>query len=315
MTARVILSLDCEGKWGVADRLNPRLHKDLADTQLRSAYSSIIEMLDDFDIQATFAFVGLFANRGASTLAKIRDLQDFAIAAPDFLHTALVDLTDGSGEGWQGEWAVDAVASARVSHELALHGITHIPWDQLSQNEAAHEMSMLPTIESPVRHSRTFVFPRNRVAHTAVLKRAGIVGYRASPPERSRISSYLSEYNVLEKAQYDLDSDNSIAVIPGGFFVNWQSGLRRAVPRSISRMRVRNLLVDAARNGRVVHFWLHPENVATAPATKHQIQDILSLIAEYRDAGLCEVLTQEVYAANRGSHGEIPIELNHQTIK
>ena len=61
MPATFILSLDCEGKWGVADHLDAQTHRSLADARLRAAYRDILAALDRYDIAATFAFVGLFA--------------------------------------------------------------------------------------------------------------------------------------------------------------------------------------------------------------------------------------------------------------
>ena len=106
MTARFIFSLDCEGKWGVADILNPAFHRDLADEKLKAAYGEILAALDDFAIPATFAFVGAFAQPSAK-FAEISDgLRMLAVKAPNYLGPALADIKHGSRQGWHGEWAV-----------------------------------------------------------------------------------------------------------------------------------------------------------------------------------------------------------------
>ena len=47
--------------------------------------------------------------------------------------------------------------------------------------------------------------------------------------------------------------------------------------------------------GGIVHYWLHPENVATAPSTLGVLRSIVGIAARSRDAGYCEVLTQADY--------------------
>ena len=85
-----------------------------------------------------------------------------------------------------------------------------------------------------------------------------------------------------------------IVAIPPGYFLNWRSGLRRAVPTLVTKLRARHLL-DQASGGRVVHYWLHPENVATAPATIGLLRMPPREVALRRDAGRCEVMTQLDY--------------------
>ena len=83
--------------------------------------------------------------------------------------------------------------------------------------------------------------------------------------------------------------------IPAGYFVNWQNGLRRMVPSAISDRRFDNILGDAEKSGGVVHFWLHPENIASAPATLGLLRTMARHVARSREAGRCEVLTQASY--------------------
>ncbi|OLT14206.1 hypothetical protein BJF78_19580 [Pseudonocardia sp. CNS-139] len=83
--------------------------------------------------------------------------------------------------------------------------------------------------------------------------------------------------------------------VPAGYFLNWLSGARRVVPPALTRLRVRRLLERAERTGGVVHLWTHPENLATAPATLGLLRGVLADVAAQRDAGRCEVLTQEDY--------------------
>lgn len=295
MATSFILSFDCEGKWGVADRLTHLHHEALTDARLRSAYHSILGLLDEYSVPATFAFVGLFAEPAGSFNHVMPQIAALASRAPMYLAPALSDITEGSGEGWHGAWAIEAVSAAEVGHEIALHGVTHVPWSSRERQFFVDELKLLGHLSSPVRQSKTFVFPRNKVAHVELLRSAGIRGYRTAPRHQSRTRSLLSEFNVWSKP--DLFSNSlsaELVAIPAGYFVNWQRGMRRLVPRPITRARFRALLDDSA-DGAVVHAWLHPENVATAPGTLAVLGDILEMVARRRDAGRCVAMTQLDY--------------------
>jgi len=297
MVARFILSLDCEGKWGVADHLTPGHHAALSDERLREAYRGVLAALDEFDIPATFAFVGCFA-LSSGDLDRLRpSLEALANDAPGYLEHALRDSRDGSREGWTGDWAMEAVDAARPDHEIALHGATHIPWDWPGLTEAAarRELGMLFEAGAPIlSRVTTYIYPRNAIAHPQVLEEFGIAGLRHARSHGNRLASLASEFDLFSRPEAELPDDSPVR-IPAGYFVNWLSGPRRFVPVGISRLRARRMLRRAAQTGGVVHYWTHPENIASAPATLDLLRGILEDVARMRDAGQCEVLTQDQY--------------------
>ena len=58
--ARFIISLDCEGKWGMADNLKPYHHECLTDAALARAYERLVRLFGGYQVSATFAFVMAF---------------------------------------------------------------------------------------------------------------------------------------------------------------------------------------------------------------------------------------------------------------
>lgn len=303
MTARFILSLDCEGKWGVADLLNAAFHRDLSDAKLKTAYRDIVVLLDEFAIPATFAFVGAFAQPTAKFRELGDGLRDLAATARDYLGPALADIDHGSRQGWHGEWAVDRVATASTAHEIALHGMTHVPWTDVDDPFIRAELALWRSMSGPVRQSRTFVFPRNAIAHLDRLTDAGIEGYREARRPVSRLHSLLSEFYPWPAPDTDPKSRNGMIAIPAGRFVNWQHGPRQLVPHALSAARAARMLRSADRDHGVVHYWLHPENLASAPATIEVLRDALRLVADLRDHGGCKVMTQAQYCAERRASG------------
>ena len=286
VTARFILSLDCEGKWGMADRLTPRLDRALSEANLRAAYAALAALLAEYDIAATFCFVGCFV----LPAYELRRLPLRAIAAElPYLVGAVEGIAAGA-EGWTGDWALDAVAPR---HEIGLHGVTHVPWTSMTAAQARREMALVP-----LHPGITFAFPRNRVAHPHILEEFDILGYRAAPRPRSRLRSLAAEFDL--GAQPDADEPmRTPQTIPAGHFVNWPSGPRRLVPLGLTRARARLMLERAADAFGVVHYWSHPENVATAPQTLAVLRAILQEVARLRDRGRLVVMTQSQYCHAR----------------
>ncbi|HEX8064317.1 MAG TPA: hypothetical protein VF535_14025 [Allosphingosinicella sp.] len=284
MPGRFILSLDCEGKWGVADLLTAAHHETLSDQRLRDAYEAIGKLLADLDVPATFAVTEFFLRSRDELMALPHD--EIRARLP-YAGPAFDDLSRGSGEGWSAPWLPDLIGRR---HERACHGVTHTPWTAMTREQARFELSLAPRSAG----GRTFIHPRNAVAHLDLLEEAGFAGYRLPPPRRSRAASMASEFNPLVRAQPS-PPPAPLQPIPGGYFINWLSGPRRIVPKAVTRLRARRVLRDAARNGTVAHFWTHPENVATAPATLDNLAAVLEEAVSLRRQGLIEVMTQIDY--------------------
>ena len=67
------------------------------------------------------------------------------------------------------------------------------------------------------------------------------------------------------------------------------------VPLEVTRQRCRNMLNDAVRNDGIVHFWTHPENMATAPGTLKVFDIICTEVAKMQERGELTVVTQKEY--------------------
>lgn len=297
MPARFILSFDCEGKWGVADNLTARRNAELSLDRLRRAYRDVLAVLDEFGVAASFAFVGTFSLDAERLRELLPALQDLSRTAPGYLDEAVAGCGRKGAEGWVGDWAVEAVANASTSHELALHGATHLPWDWpgVTADVARDELGLLFDARAPLlERTSTYIYPRNAVAHREVLDEFGIVGARDRRGRSSRVASLLAEFDVWTEP--DADPPAAVPVrIPAGHYINWRHGARRAVPVGVSRVRARRMLERAAQCDGVVHYWTHPENIAAAPGTLELLRGIVEDVARMRDGGRCEVLTQDDY--------------------
>ncbi len=285
---RFILSLDCEGKWGIADHLRPEDHVLLGTARLKDAYTSICNLLDKYQIPATFAVVGLFELAPEQLLAL--PLDTIASRFP-YCRVPVEDIRERKFDGWHGEWLRPMIDSV---HEWGSHGITHTPYDQMSADDVRFEHSLVESIEG-----RTFIFPRNKVKHTKILQELGAVGYRTYA-KNNKIGRLAGELNIFANSEQSIDAErNEIIPIPSGHFVNWKSGVRRLVPVSVSRHRAAHMLDHAAKTGGVVHFWTHPENVASAPQTLSVLAAVLEEVAIRVQRNEIRVETQMAYVQSQ----------------
>lgn len=296
-----ILSLDCEGKWGMADCLDRRHQELLTSVRLIKAYETLADMFGRFDIQATFAFV-------MALLLEQDDRQRFdelllgnVATADPWLEQYRRARSAGTLEGWHLPEALAIVRSGK-GHEIACHGFCHRPLadDLVSAAQARAELeAAVQVAHSKQIDLQTFIFPRNEVGHLDEIRKAGFVGYRTALRRVNgmggRAIRIAEELNLWRLPQQSMPvADNGLVPIPAGYFFNWRYGTRRLIPPEITQMRWRNLLRRGARGG-VVHLWLHPHNLVTASDTAHALERFLAEVAEARAAGRIRIATQAEY--------------------
>jgi peptidoglycan/xylan/chitin deacetylase (PgdA/CDA1 family) len=286
MAGTFILSLDCEGKWGVADHLDAGIHAALTDEALLRCYAEIVKALHARSLPATFAVVDFFT-RSTQQLQQLAR-GDVSAMLP-YTSAAWADLADGTRQGWSAPWLPDLVAAG---HEIASHGASHTPFGALAGPALDLELELIGKDKY-----RTIIFPRNDVAHVDRLGALGMLGYRARRAG-NKISRIADEFNLFERSERRTEAD-AMTVIPAGFFINWRAGVRRYIPPAVSRMRARRLIDHAIATDGVVHYWTHPENIVTAPETMTNFLAICDEAVRGREQGM-SIVTQEQYcvAAN-----------------
>jgi peptidoglycan/xylan/chitin deacetylase (PgdA/CDA1 family) len=274
----------------------------LTGDRLLRAYREILALLERWEIGATFAFVMAFALseeelRSRPELLETGDRRKEAWLAPFRAEAAA-----GRIDGWLLPEALEAVR-ATGRHEVACHGFTHLPL----QDDRAPRSVVREELERALLVARakgvtleTLVFPDNAVGHVDLLARCGFRGYRdrlARPGGALRRPlALVEEFRVRTPAQaHAARQGRGALAIPSGYFLNWRAGLRRAVPSSVTLARWRHILLDAVRQGKVAHLWLHPHNVIDGRGTLQLLDGILEMVAGHRARGELEVLSQAAY--------------------
>src|SRR5215210_1323335 len=139
MSGRFIISLDCEGKWGMAHHLERYHHQLLTRQALTQVYSDIVATLAKYDVAATFAFVMAFTLT-ATERKKFRDLLDDG-SADGWLTFIRKVQQAGSPEGWFQPNALEIVRGSG-RHEIGCHSFSHRPLQESSASaeEARREL-------------------------------------------------------------------------------------------------------------------------------------------------------------------------------
>lgn len=296
---KFLLSFDCEGKWGMVDCLSPR-HRQLYTTaNLEATYRTLTSLLRKHGIDATFAFTSAFCLT-ADRFGRLRpEIERLGAGAEAWFGPAFQAIDADEGEGWFAPACFDAVRT-HDGHEIASHGFSHLPWQAPYATRQALDAELALCRRIPAFGAdavRTFVFPRNQVAHQDLLLARGFVGYRGARPSMGRLVNFASEFNLRTRSEDGGAEGGAPMEIPAGYFLNWRYGLRRGVPAALTVQRWRNIIRHAARSGGVVHAWTHPENFLDGHEMFPMLDEILRFVAEMREAGRLEVLTNTQYIA------------------
>jgi peptidoglycan/xylan/chitin deacetylase (PgdA/CDA1 family) len=301
MVGTFIISLDSEGKWGMADKISHK-HDCINQKSLFKAYGSLLKIFERHEIRATFAFVGAFTLTNNERM-KFKDrFLDVSYNGQNWLKAFRAAVAENSEDGW---FCPEAFESVKVAgHEVASHGFCHVPFDDPSTPKDALEADLDTAVVVAKEKGvalETFVFPRNRVRHTELLQDRGFIGYRGALTATNRLMSAGQEFNILSKSQChaQISDTGDITEIPAAYFFNWRNGLRRLVPRSMTIARWKSIIEDAIMMDGVAHLSLHPHNIIDGPGTLDVLCDVLRLVAEFRDKGQLKIETQASYLRSR----------------
>lgn len=180
MGAMFIISFDCEGKWGIADHLQALDRVLLTNHNLNRAYVKIIDLLNRYKINATFAFVGAFTMSIDEYYTHREWFENASSTIQNWLQYFKRETQSGNFDGWFNPEPIMMV-SQEGSHEIGGHGFSHIPLGEsfISKADFIAEMDLFKKVPYfKDRERMTFIYPRNDVGYIDELRQAGFIGYR-----------------------------------------------------------------------------------------------------------------------------------------
>jgi peptidoglycan/xylan/chitin deacetylase (PgdA/CDA1 family) len=298
-----VLSLDTELAWG--NCWNGQVgrfahHYD----QYRASVRRIVTLLDQYDMPATWAFVGhLFLDAC--------DGQHADVLRPHYpwLHGEWLAWDPGTdlktAPWWYGRDLLDCVRGARTVHEIATHTFSHLIADDPGCPEAVFRSEIAKCValqrEVGLPPLRSIVYPTNAIAHLGVLPTLGLVAYRGreqgwhyrAPRALARPAALLFRALPFQPPVYDLRPGEPAGLVnvPASMVLLAYDGARRLLPDFSRVWQAARGLRAAATQGRVFHLYFHPYNLASSPRMAAVFEAILQVAARWRAAGRLRVCT------------------------
>jgi len=139
--ATFIFSLDCEGKWGMADRLAGSPYEKITNRQLETAYARLVELFDRYEVPATFAFVSGFFLKPQEVRDNLQWFEPLIHDGRDWFDAVWRDFHAGAHDGWLCPKALETVRRSGA-HEIASHGFSHVPLGEADIGEPVFRREM-----------------------------------------------------------------------------------------------------------------------------------------------------------------------------
>jgi hypothetical protein len=301
----LVISIDTELAWGCFDRPDREARWKLEERS-REAIEGVLGLFARYEVPATWALVGHLFLRECARVD--------GCAHPDLPRPAYSWFSDdwlrfdpgtdaAAAPLWYAPDLIDRLLAARPAQEIASHSFSHLLFADpgCSATVAAADLDACVAAAQPWGVPlRSFVFPRNRVAHLDLLAARGFTAYRGRDPvwweglrgPVRRAAHYVDDLLALPPPTVTARPEGPLWNLPGSMMLQGLDGLRGLIPPA-SRVRKGVAgLRRAARRREVFHLWFHPINFAVrCDAMLRVLEAILAEAARLRDAGRLRIRT------------------------
>lgn len=310
----VVISIDAELGWGFHDLSSP---SSARIDNARRGWSTLLELLAEYDLPATWAVVGHLFLPGCD--GRHADHP----APPGWFSPERTRWRDRPELRFGGDLLEDLLASS-VDHEVACHSFSHVIFDEDRTSRELARAELDASIEAARAWDvsfTSFVYPRNRVGHRDVLAEAGFRCYRGAAPDagrRNRVTrpvGKLVRTTLLEPSPTVVHphlDEHGLVNVPASLFLFSLDGVtKRLVEPVWGNPVVRTVRrgVDAVTDDDgVFHLWLHPNNIHREGHAR-QLREVFSLVAERASSSDLSVETMAAVAERvRRENGVGPAE-------
>jgi len=275
-----IVSLDFELLWGVRDKRTIESYG--ANIRgVREVIPSLLQLFDQYGINATFATVGfLFASNKKELLAyKPGELPEYSLSKySPYANDYLSSIGDSEADdvyhygasliNMIRQYPAQEIASRTFSHYYCLENASVSSFR--ADLEAAKNIAGSYGIEL-----KSIVFPRNQFTkeHVAVCRELGFTSYRGNPqssvydPRKNedqskyiRATRFADSYmNITGDHTFTIEKTGGIINIPASHFLRPFSPKLKAF-ESMRLKRIKNSMSFAAKHRQAYHLWWHPHN-------------------------------------------------------
>tara|TARA_B100000809_G_scaffold111195_1_gene109784 strand:+ start:3318 stop:4286 length:969 start_codon:yes stop_codon:yes gene_type:complete len=281
-TGEFVISLDFELFWGMKDcsTINTYGENILG---VRNAIPKMIQLFNEFEINATFATVGFLFAKNKKELLKFsptkkpqyenKNLSSYT----DYLEKLGIDETN---DKYHFASSLIDLINEHPNHEISTHTFSHYYCLEKGQNVSDFKQGLISAINIAKKKGivlKSIIFPKNQF-NEKYLKTCldlGINSYRGNEEswiykaEKSKDETLLkkmfrfsdSYINISGHHCYSIDNTkkNTPYNIPSSRFLRPYSK-RLKMLKILKLNRIKKSMNYAAKNGLVYHLWWHPHN-------------------------------------------------------
>lgn len=244
------ISIDVELAWGIWDKPSPAYHARCAEREAQIV-SGILGLFERLAISATWAIVGRLLERD----------------------DAAARSTEHGERIWYAPALIEQVRAAKTPQDIGSHSYAHVYFGQAPREALRSDLAAARRVHD--RHGlpfRSFVFPRNQVAHIDLLREAGVKvfrsvdrGWHIDVRERlgtaaGRVANLADKILPIPPRVVEPVDHGDVVELPSSMLLLGRNGLRRAVHPAAVVAKAKLGLAAAKRTGGAFHLWFHPSN-------------------------------------------------------
>ncbi|MCZ2396341.1 MAG: polysaccharide deacetylase family protein [Chitinophagales bacterium] len=278
---KFVISLDFEIYWGVRDKKSIEAYRSEL-LGVRKVIPRLLNLFEKYEIQATFATVGLLFFDNKEEMKKaIPGIKPSYInknLSPYYDLDKVVGETEDTDPYHFGKSLISQIVTKR--QEIGSHTFCHYYCIEEGQTEAEFDADLEAAIKVADANNirlQSFVFPRNQynAAYLNILKRHGISSFRGNEnsfffdPSLTGLKLKLARALRLADTYINISGNNiytqsqlskdGIINIPASRFLRpFSTKLKPLEPLRLKR--ITRSMTAAAKSGRVYHLWWHPHN-------------------------------------------------------
>ena len=125
---KLIISYDCEGVWGMLDNIDDLEKKIFNRSNLIKIYNDLLLLHEEFDLKATFAFVGALISTKEEFITTLKQFPN-AVSANKWCEPILSSNCKFTDEDIYLPILLELVRNTNIEHEISSHGFSHLIMD------------------------------------------------------------------------------------------------------------------------------------------------------------------------------------------
>lgn len=269
------LTIDFELAWSRARRnggCTSRKESLTRSHRARENFPVLISLSEKYNIPITFAVVGHVTLQSCAEHGQSPSFHPSWVKGDWYNidpHTSLATDPD-----YYGVDLMAKIKNSNVKHEIASHSFSHV---DLADSETTPEVAKFEIEESYRLLKKidpdltTYIFAKNKPAFIDIIKKTGFINYRDS------------QNHVIRR------NTNGLIEFPLGLWLS---------PEAHGPRDLLKLLEIAVGKKRLINFWLHLYEFASADELRRYLEPVFLYIANCQNAGTIKALTMRDIAQN-----------------